>query len=218
MSREQHEYAAARVAQVGYTAVIDRMTPQLSFDRISANVLRSVGAAGGEATTLPALSERLSPSWQRGAVILLDEDQLDGELGTRGTLAFAISVAVDGLVGAAGATAVLHDPSAALTKTASELAQGLQSALDAVRIGFGPAELRAAFARRHAETSLILLRLADAATPLTDDERFAEGDIIAIGAHAQTADGAILFLTSVLIDASGGTRLDQLPLRLIVLQ
>ncbi len=225
MTRSEVDAAreAARIAQIGYTAVIDRMTPALDLSIVSANVARSVGSAGGAPTQSPPLAEAWGSVWPRGAVTLFAADQAEGPFGTTGTFAFAITVEALGSVGALAATAVLHEPSAQLRGDAAALSSALRAVIEGIRPGVTATELSSIFAaeadRVSVPVELVVRVLAgDTVRALAPDDLIADGDDVAIGAVARSAEGPIAFQTTVHVSAAGAERLEDFPLRLIELR
>lgn len=198
--------ASTRVAQVGYTAVIDRVTPASTLALTAANVQRSVRTAGGEPSPDSPLAGHL-PTWQDGAVTVLAEDQSRNPFGQHGTLAFGISVVVDGLPASIAATAVLHEPSPALRAHAATLSQALDTVLAGLRAGADTVALTQQFTQAAPGAELLLPQ----GTPRS-------GDVLPVGALATSDEGAITYQTTVLVTDDGAERLDTLPLRLIELR
>jgi hypothetical protein len=214
---------AARIAQVGYTAVIDRMTPALDLSTVAANVGRSVGSAGGAPADAATITQAWAPVWQRGAVSLFEERLAEGEFGTSGTFAFGITVAADGAVGALVATAVLHEPSAQLRTDADTTSTALAAVIRSIRPGLAFDELAALLAEQTAgagvavELVALMLDGAAATAPVPGDV-VADGAVLAIGAITRTVEGPIVFQTTVHVSAEGAERLEAFPLRLIELR
>lgn len=214
---------AARIAQVGYTAVIDRMTPALDLSTVGANVGRSVGSAGGAPADAERVTQAWAPVWRRGAVSLFEERLAEGEFGTSGTFAFGITVVADGAVGALVATAVLHEPSAQLRTDADTTSTALAAVIRSIRPGLTFDELAALLAQQTAEASVpvelvaLLLDGAAATAPAPGDV-VADGAVIAIGAITRSVEGPIVFQTTVHVSVEGAERLEAFPLRLIELR
>jgi hypothetical protein len=217
---------SARVAQVGYTAVIDRMTPALTLADVASNVARSVGGAGGTPATLPALWR---PSWRQGAVSVFDEHLMTGPFDHEGTVSFGISVVVDGEPGDVAATAILHEPSARLRADAAALSDALHGVLEQIGGGVAAASLARTFDERTAEISvptaaLVAVRRSGAGVvPVvgagtTRDATVENDDVLRIGALVRTTAGALVYQTTVHVTGGGAERLDDVPLRLIELR
>lgn len=217
---------SARVAQVGYTAVIDRMTPALTLADVATNVARSVGGAGGAPAAAPAL---WSPSWRRGAVSVFDEHLMTGPFDQEGTVSFGINVVVDGEPGDVAATAILHEPSPQLRADAAALSGALHGVLERIHGGVAAASLTRTFDERTTEIStlsatLVAVRRSGAGVvPLVEagapaDVTVEDGDVLRIGALVRTTAGAIAYQTTVHVTGGGAERLDDVPLRLIELR
>lgn len=214
---------AARVAQVGYTAVIDRMTPALDHAVVAANVARSVAGAGGAPAASAPVAAAWSPAWRDGAVSLFDERRTEGAFGTAGTLAFGITVEAGGAVGALAATAVLHEPSAQLRADAAALSTALHALIGAIRVGAVLRDLVDAFASSvegvSAPVELVTLSFdGPAARVLAPETVIEESVTLGIGAIARSTDGPIALQTTIHVSAAGAERLDAFPLRLIELR
>lgn len=214
---------AARVAQVGYTAVIDRMTPALDLETVAANVSRSVGSAGGAPAEPQTLADAWAPIWRRGAVSLFEPHRTQAPFGTGGTLAFGITVEADGALGALIATAVLHELSPQLRADGSALSGALLTVISGTRPGVSFGALTALLVGGTTSVSApvapVLLRLDGTVASTPDPVTLVtEADTIAVGAIARTADGPIAFQTTVHVSAEGAERLDAFPLRLIELR
>lgn len=219
---------AARVAEIGYTAVIDRFTPALTFADVDANVRRSVGGGGGAPADIPELRDVLPRAWRAGAVSVFEEARTSGPLGAPGPVAFAITAEASGARAAIATTAVLHEPSDRLRSDAAVLSAALRAALERVAAGVPAAAVAAAFhdgidgsalAGRCGDAVGValearagLLLAPDAADALQD------GEVVFVGSHAQTDAGVIAFGTTVLVTPAGAVRLDGVPLRLIELR
>ncbi len=215
---------ATRVAEVGYTAVVDRMTPALTPAEIAANVLRSVRSAGGGPApdnTFP----RRDPAWHQDALTVLGAHREDERLAAQAPIAFAITVNVAGTAGTVAATMVLDEPSAQLRHDAATLADALRGVLDQVAAGVTPLVLESAFLaaveRRRGtlrRETLAVLRLAGgSAFETADATKALDGtDVIVVSATADSAHGGIVFQATVHVDSA--ERLDGVPMRLIELR
>lgn len=214
---------AARVAQVGYTAVIDRVTPEHTHEIIAANVARSTANAGGAHAGLPSLEQAWGPAHRREAVTLFEEHRLDGTFGSEGLLAFGITTQSQGHVAAVAATAVFQRPSARLRTDAVTLSCALLAVLDTVGPGVALAALAERFGAGSAEVSrsaqLLVLELDGAGgRVLAQSAPLVEGQVLAVAAIARVHEGPIVYQTTVMVSAEGAERLDAVPLRLIELR
>jgi Xaa-Pro aminopeptidase len=221
---------AVRVAEIGYTAVIDRFTRRLSLTDVSANVGRSVGNAGGSPAAFPELAAVGSPVWQEGAVWVFEERHTHGPYDKPGPVGFAISAQASGTQGAVAATVVLDEPTPRLRRHASGLSGALEAALALIRDGV---EARAVAAAYHdavgradlagqVPATLGVPVVAGAAHTLRVDAAkgavLREGESLALMAFARTEDGVITFGTTIRVSSDGAQRLDGIPLRLIELR
>lgn len=224
------EADAVRVAEIGYTAVIDRFTPRLSLADVAANVGRSVGNAGGAPAAFPELAALGSPVWQEGAVWVFEERHTHHSLDKPGPVAFAISVEAGGIRGAVAATVVLDEPTPELRRHASTLSGALEAVLALIRDGVEARAVAAAYHERieagdlagRVPATLGVPVVAGAAHTLRVDAASSavlrEGDTLALMAFARTADGVVTFGTTVRVSSDGAQRLDGVPLRLIELR
>lgn len=213
---------AARIAQVGYTAVIDRMTPEHTHELVASNVSRSIASAGGSAAQLPALQQAWGAAWQREAVTLFEDGRRRGVFGTQGLLSFGITThGMDGAAAAVAATAVLRLPSAQLQADARALSDALHDVIEAIRTGARVPSLTGlltdATVKLSRPAELVLLdlderRVLPSATTLTP------GQVLAVAALARLDEGPLVYQTTVLVGDDGAERLDALPLRLIELR
>ncbi len=213
---------AARVAQVGYTAVIDRMTPALDLVTVAGNVARSVGSAGGEPAAVEQLALGWAPAWRHGAVTLFEEHRSVGAFGTAGTFPFGITVQANGAHGVLAATAILHEPTARLRSDAALTSEALHSVIDGIRPGVSYATLAAILADATVEVSVPVTLLAfpvegAVAVPEPGD-LLVQDAVLSIGAIARSDEGPIVFQTTVHVKADGAERLEAFPLRLIELR
>lgn len=220
--------AAAVLAEIAYTATVDRMHAELRAYEIVRNVDRSVRGAGGAGWW--SLSERGDTQetvhFPHDAVVgLLDRRPETGVLDRSATLPFQVHPLSQCYTGGAGTTIVLQEPSAQVRRRAERLSRGIQSALDAIAPGVpGDAVHRAFTTASEGEGTLVgfsvgtgpgeTLVAADAGEELQQRmaltlRAFAPGDAGAPG---------VFFQSTVLVTDAGAERLDAVvPLRLIEL-
>lgn len=220
--------SASVLAEIAYTATVDRMHAELRAYEIVRNVDRSVRGAGG--TGWWSLDERgdvqETVCFPHGAVVgLLDRRPETGSLDRDTTLPFQVHPLSQCYAGGAATTLVLQEPSPAVRRRAERLAHGIQAALDAISPGVrGDAVHRAFATASEGEGTLIgfssgtgpgeTLVAADAGDELESRmvltlRAFTAGEIGKPG---------IVFQTAVLVTDEGAERLDAVvPLRLIEL-
>lgn len=142
--------AAADLADIGYTAVVDRMTPDLRVLEIVRNVDRSLRAAGGggwwSPLERPEGAGLLSHYPIESIVVLLGRGVETGVLDPAATLPFVLHPLSGGYAAAAGTTVVLSPPSAHVRSCAEALGAAVQAGVGALAPGASTAAVHAAFA------------------------------------------------------------------------
>lgn len=224
---------AANLADIGYTAVVDRMTRDLRSLEIVRNVDRSLRSAGGGAWWSPL--ERAEGAGAmthypvQSVAVLLGRGVETGVLDVGSTLPFALYPLSRGYAGAAGTTIVLSAPSNALRSQAEALGAGMQAALAVLAPGVSGGEVHAAFAAALGGA----VPLADVDPVLGYSLSTGMGGVLvdahshdelqpdeAISLRAALPDvggSGIAFQTTALITENGAERLDRVPMRLIEL-
>jgi Xaa-Pro aminopeptidase len=225
---------AANLADVAYTATVDRLHPELRAYEIVRNVDRSVRGAGGGGWWSPAESEldlTGMPAFPRGAVVgLLDRRPETGVLDAGAPLPFHLHPLARCYTGASGTTVVFRPPGPALRSAAGRLAEALDAAIGAVSPGARGDEVHRAFSRvaggsgESEGLSLLGYAVGTGPGPVVVSER-AGGDLeprmaFCLRATARTgpARPAVVYQTTVLVTETGAERLDVVvPLRLVEL-
>jgi Xaa-Pro aminopeptidase len=224
---------AADLADIGYTAIVDRMTRDLRSLEIVRNVDRSLRAAGGGAWWSPL--ERAEGAGVmthypvQSPAVLLGRGVEPGVLDIASTLPFALYPLSRGYAGAAGTTIVLSAPSVELRSQAEALGAGVQAALDALAPGAVGGRLHAAFAAALGGT----VPLADVDPVIgyslgtgmggvlidaASRDELRPDEVISIRAALPGVGGSgIAFQTTALITESGAEVLNRVPMRLIEL-
>ena len=140
---------AANLADIGYTAVVDRLHPELRVLEIVRNVDRSLRSAGGGGWWSPLEDEAgttADSSYPHASIaVLLGRRRESGVLDRGEPLPFALYPLSECYAGAAGTTVVLSEPGAELRSRASLLTDALHAVVAAVRPGATGAEVQSAF-------------------------------------------------------------------------
>ena len=225
---------ANNLADIGYTAVLDRLHPEMSEYLMFGNVLRSVRAGGSDqhwspSSELPPDLKLVSHYPEHGMVSLLDHYPSQGAIREDSLLKFGLYPRFDHYCGAVAATVCFGRPPAGLKALGEACAAAAQAAIDAIRPGAEARDVHRAYASvmekaGHAElvapnvgfgigTGVIAPTLAaDDRTVLT------AGMVLCINAVARrSSEEGIVLQTSVLVTDEGRERLNQIPLRLIEL-
>lgn len=140
---------AANLADIGYTAVVDRMHPELRVLEIVRNVDRSIRSAGGGGWWSPTEDEAtvtadsLYP--HSSIAVVLGRRRESGVLDRNEPLPFALYPLSEGYAGAAGTTIVLSEPDAELRSRASLLTDALAAVIEAARPGATGGDVQSAF-------------------------------------------------------------------------
>ncbi|GAB3402452.1 Xaa-Pro peptidase family protein [Schumannella luteola] len=224
---------AANLADIGYTAIVDRMTRDLRSLEIVRNVDRSLRSAGGGGWWSPLeRAEGASVMTHypvQSIAVLLGRGVEPGVLDVASTLPFALYPLSRGYAGAAGTTIVLSAPSAELRSQAEALGAGVQAALAALAPGVTGGQVHAAFAAALGGT----VPLADVDPLLGYSIGTGMGGVL-IDAHSRdelqpdeaisiraalpgVGGSGIAFQTTALITESGAEVLNRVPMRLIEL-
>lgn len=223
---------AANLADIGYTAVVDRMHPELRVLEITRNVDRSIRAAGGGGYWSPieddagVTGESLYPL--ASIATLLGRRRETGVLDPNEPLPFALYPLSEVYAGAAGTTITLSPPSGELRSRAELLGDAVRAAIAAVRPGVNGGEVQSAFARE-------LHGRADEASGqpvgysigtginrphLTAGSRdvLVPGTVVSVrGALSGETSTPVAYQTTVLVTEGGNEVLNTVPIRLIEL-
>lgn len=221
---------AADLADIAYTATVDRVHPELRAYEIARNVERSLRAAGGGGSwSLSESAHDLASTVaypQSGIVGLLDRHPENGVLDPSVPLPFHLLPLFDSYTGAAGTTAVFSRPDRTTREVASRLSGGLHAVLDALSSGVSGGSLHETFTAELAGLDATLVGfnvgtgpgevvVSPGSTAVTADHSALTLRAVARGTGSTPG---IVFQTTTLVTASGAERLDVVvPLRLIEL-
>ncbi|HKU35452.1 MAG TPA: M24 family metallopeptidase [Paenarthrobacter sp.] len=222
---------AANLVDIAYTAVVDRMTPELRAYEIVRNVDRSLRSAGGGDAWSPlehaAGITRASHFPKNSLVTLLDRIPETGVLHRGEPLPFALYPLSHLYTGAAGTTIVFEPPSASLKNAADALSAATEAAIAAVAPGVRADEVYAAYKRGlggaiapgHLDPVIGYSVGTGVGRPLL---AAGSGDVLEPGmalsirtAAAREHGPGIAFQSTVLVTGSGHERLNIVPQRLI---
>gem|GEM_PF-5457698 len=221
---------AANLADIGYTAVVDRMTPDLRAHEIVRNVDRSLRAAGGGGYWSPLEEPAGVTGWSHyphGSIAtLFDRVPETGVLDVAQLLPFGIHPLSENYTGAIAATIALSEPGAALRSQASLLTDAVQAAIARIGPGVTTGEVHAAFASvlaDHGTTpaeNVIGYGLGTGLTaPLiaADTSDVLEPGMALTIRASSDVPGApgIVYQTSLVVTGTGHELLNIVPLRLI---
>jgi len=224
---------AANLADIGYTAVVDRMHPDLRVLEIVRNVDRSLRAAGGGGWWSPleddagVTADSLYP--HSSIATFLGRRAETGVLDRAEPLPFALYPLSEVYAGAAGTTIVLAEPSAELRSRASLLTDAIGASIAAARPGATGQDVQAAFAGavagrvpdRVASQSVGYSLGTGVGRPhLAAGSRDAlePGSVLSIRASLPGETGApVAYQTTIVITPTGNDVLNIVPLRLIEL-
>lgn len=225
--------AAADLADIGYTAVVDRMTPELRVYEIVRNVDRSLRRAGGGEAWSPledAAGVTRAGYYPVGSIAtLLGRHVETGVLDPSQPLPFALYPLSENYTGAAGTTIVFESPGPLLRSLAGALSDATETAIHAIRPGARADEVFAA--HRMALQGIVSPDRLDPvigysvgtgiSRPLlsaTSEEVLEPGMALSVRtAIARQRGPGIAFQTTVLVTETGNERLNIAPLRLIEL-
>lgn len=140
---------AANLADIAYTATVDRLHPELRAYEIVRNVDRSLRAAGGGGWWSPGEDGRDltgMTEFPHGAIVgLLDRQPETGVLDRDVPMPFQLHPLARAYTGASGTTVVFRSPDADLRGRAERLSAGLQRALATLAPGVRGDEVHRAF-------------------------------------------------------------------------
>jgi Xaa-Pro aminopeptidase len=222
---------AANLADIGYTAVVDRMTPELRVYEIVRNVDRSLRRAGGGDAWSPlehaAGVTRASQFPKNSLVTLLGRTPETGELDPAQPLPFALYPLSELYTGAAGTTIVFTPPSPSLKSTADALSAAAEAAIAAVAPGVRADEVFAAY-KQGLQGAIAADRLnpvigysvgTGVGRPLVtagSEDVLEPGMAISIRTAASHEQGpGVGYQTTLLVTETGHERLNIVPQRLI---
>ena len=224
---------ANNLADIGYTAVLDRLNPEMSEYLMFGNVMRSVRAGGSDQhwspAEMPADLRLVSHYPEHGMVNLLDHYPSQGAIREDSLLKFGLYPRFDHYCGAVAATVCFGRPPASLKALGEACAAAAQAAIDAIRPGAEARDVHRAYASAMEKAGNAQLVGSNVgfgigtgviAPTLAADDRtvLAAGMVLCINAVARrSAQEGIVLQTSVLVTGDGRERLNQIPLRLIEL-
>ncbi|MFF0148634.1 metallopeptidase family M24 [Amycolatopsis sulphurea] len=210
--------AAAELAAVGYTAVMDHLHVGMDVREITANVDRSLRRAGGLLGWYP-------PGAGVGSdlVTMHGHDPRTAQLTATSPLHYTLHPVLDGCQGFATATAILSKATPALRDTAESCSAATESLIAALRPGAPLRDGFAAAAREFGDrpgSSRIFALRGGSALPLGPSSELLGEPGTVLGVRATVAapeGGAVELAETVLITGSGPQRLAKTPLRLVEL-
>ncbi|MEU4052158.1 M24 family metallopeptidase [Streptomyces olivaceus] len=214
--------AAADLAAVGYTAVMDHLRVGMDVRELSGNVDRSLRRAGG-------LLGWYDPYGAGGAagtdlVTVRGYDPATARLTAASPVRYVLHPLLDGTAGYAAATAVLSKADGALRTAGDVCAAATAALLAALRPGARLTDGCAAFARAadgHAATCrLVGLRGGGASLPLRPDSTLVAEPGMMLGVRTEVlapGRGAVELAETVELTAGGAEPRAGTPLRLVEL-
>lgn len=225
--------AAADLADIGYTAVVDRMTPELRVYEIVRNVDRSLRRAGGGEAWSPL--EHVAGVTRAGycpagsIATLLGRHVETGALDPGQPLPFALYPLSENYTGAAGTTIVFQAPGPLLRSLAEALSDATETTLEAIRPGVRADEVFATH-RQALQGTVSPDRLdpvigysvgAGVGRPLLSagsEEVLEPGMALSVRTALAGEQGpGVVYQTTVLVTERGNERLNIVPMRLIEL-
>lgn len=230
--QSQHDLLnVARIAEVGYTAVIDRLTPELTINDVNRNVQRSVSNAGGALAASTSLEALGVPEADAESVVVFDERLQHETIGTAQAFSFVVPVrdSDSSAWTAASATAVLGLPSPRLKKDAQVLAHAFEAALESMRPGARSTQVVRLYREglKRAGLSIPTRTLGVSLSPeprphLSEDapssHTLDDGEAFLVLARVHTAEGPVAYGSTVTVSTDGAERTDSIPFRLIELR
>jgi Xaa-Pro aminopeptidase len=225
---------ANNLADIGYTAVLDRLNPEMSEYLMFGNVMRSVRAGGSDQHWSPSVDvppelKLVSHYPEHGMVNLLDHYPSQGAIREDSLLKFGLYPRFENYCGAVAATVCFGRPPAGLKALGQACAEAAQAAIDAIRPGAQARDVHRAYAsvmEKAGYGDLVQINVGFGigtgviAPALTVDDRtiLVAGMALCISVVARrSAQESIVLQTSVLVTDDGRERLNQIPLRLIEL-
>lgn len=221
---------AANLADIGYTAVVDRMTPELRVHEIVRNVDRSLRAAGGGDCWSPLEEPSGITGWshypRESIATLFGRIPETGVLDTAQLLPFGLFPLSENYAGAIASTIAFRDPGADVRSQAAALADAMQAAIAEIRPGATCGEVHAAFSvalDRH-ETACseavvgysIGTGLMAPLIAAESAEGIEPGMVLSVRALGDVPGRpGIAYQTSLLVTRQGNELLNIVPLRLI---
>ncbi|ATL88139.1 M24 family metallopeptidase [Streptomyces malaysiensis] len=214
--------AAAEVAAVGYTAVMDHLHVGMDVRELSGNVDRSIRRAGG-------LLGWYDPYGAAGAagsdlVTVRGHDPGTARLTATTPLRYVLHPLLNGVAGYAAATAVLSRADGPLRTAGDACAAATAALLAALRPGAPLREGCAAFERETGEhpaaCRIVGLRGGGASPPLPPDSAVIAEPGMVLGVRTEVpvpGRGAVELAETVVVTASGAEPRAGTPLRLVEL-
>lgn len=218
--------SAANLADIAYTATVDRLHPELRAYEIVRNVDRSVRAAGGGGWWSPAESddelESTAAFPSTGIVRLLDRVPETGVLDREAPLSFDLLPLYEAYAGASGTTVVFRSPDPATRESASRLAGALHEVLAALAPGASGGAVHERFRAEAGRAGATLVGFSSGTGPgevlIAGGSTATVTDRSVITLRASAPGTGVFFQTTVLVTGHGAERLDVVvPLRLIEL-
>ncbi|MFJ1750672.1 M24 family metallopeptidase [Streptomyces sp. NPDC088116] len=214
--------AAAELAAVGYTAVMDHLRVGMDVRELSGNVDRSIRRAGG-------LLGWYDPYGANGAagsdlVTVRGHDPGTALLTATSPLRYVLHPLLAGVAGYAAATAVLSKADGPLRAAGDTCAAATAALLAALRPGEPLREARAAFDREAeahmAACRIVALRGGGASPPLLPDSTVIAEPGMVLGVRTEVVApgrGSVELAETVVVTASGADPQAGTPLRLVEL-
>ncbi|MGW2330335.1 M24 family metallopeptidase [Streptomyces sp. NPDC001700] len=220
--------AAADLAAVGYTAVMDHLCVGMDVRELSGNVDRSIRRAGGLLGWYdPYGTDGFSGTDDRAAgtdlVTVRGHDPGTARLITGTPVRYVLHPLLAGVAGYAAASAVLGKPDGPLRAAGDSCGAATASLLAALRPG---EPLRAGYeafdreAAGHVAACRIVTMRGGAAPPLPRDSAVAAQPGMVLGVRTKVAvpgGGAVELAETVVVTASGAEPQARTPLRLVEL-
>lgn len=225
---------AANLADIAYTATVDRLHPELRAYEIVRNVDRSLRAAGGGGWWSPGEDGRDvtgMTAFPHGAIVgLLDRQPETGVLDVDVPMPFHLHPLARCYTGASGTTVVFRRPDAELRGRSQRLSSGLYRALESLAPGVRGDEVHRAFAEEfqgvaengHAAFTGYSVGTGAGEVLVGGDSTSVLEPRMAVCLRASVRGEAgrpgVVFQTTAVITEQGAERLDVVvPLRLIEL-
>lgn len=210
--------AAAELATVGYTAVMDHLHVGMDVREIAANVDRSLRRAGGLLGWLPADATAGSD-----LVTVRGHDPATAKLTAESPVRYSLHPLSAGAQGYAAATAVLRKAGPALRDAGESCSAATEALIAAVRTGEPLRDGYAAAAQelgdRTATTRILALRGGGALALSTASAVTAQPGMV-LGVRSEVAvpgGGAVELAGTVVVSDTGPELLTKTPLRLVEL-
>ncbi|WP_210589050.1 M24 family metallopeptidase [Streptomyces sp. GESEQ-35] len=217
--------AAAGLAAVGYTAVMDHLRVGMDVRELSGNVDRSIRRAGGLLGWYDQIGE-IGANAAAGSdlVTVRGHDPGTARLTATSPLRYVLHPLLEGVAGYAAATAVLSKADGPLRAAGDTGAAATAALLAALRPGAPLREGYAAFDRETGEHMaacwIVALRGGGASLPLAPDSTVIAEPGMVLGVRTEVVApgrGSIELAETVVVTASGADPQARTPLRLVEL-